>query len=660
MKKKIIGICICTLLIATCVVPTIKGVDYADKEKTQDYLGLERYIKETFLVSMRDGIKLATDVYLPNEGSPPHGSVFIRTPYNKSHTSWMGWSPGSWANEGWPNIIQDTRGQYDSEGSDNYYWDDCKDGPDTLEWIASQNWSNGKIATLGPSSLGVCQYFMAGANPPNLACQFIQVAHADLQKSIYQGGELRKELIELEDMIYNIGPDFYEHENYTLDYWGNVTLDDKWQNVNVPAMHLGGWYDIDGQGLIDAFMGYQYHGGPGALGKSKLIMGPWIHMGWTTTYQGELIYPSNSRDTFSKDMFTDMIEQYTMDNSTDFDSWPTVSYYVMGDVDDQNAPGNEWRYSDIWPIPATDTPFYFREGGNLSTELPSGSNPLTYSYDPMNPVPTIGGQVLNMDKKGPWDQTSVEDRDDVLVFTSPVLTKPVSATGSIKTHLFVSSDCVDTDFTAKLTDVYPDGRSMLITDGILRMRNRNGRDHWDLMSPGQTYEIDINLGSTSYIWNTGHRIRVDISSSNYPRFLTNQNTANSIYDHVINQNNTYIIAHNTLYIDTAHPSCIILPLELNQQPLTFSINGGLGVNLKIMNNGTVNATDVSWQMHVEGGMLGMINKTVNGTVDIPAGDTVTVKTGMLLGFGAISIVAKVADEELTATGTQLLIFSIVK
>jgi putative CocE/NonD family hydrolase len=225
----------------------------------------------------------------------------------------------------------------------------------------------------------------------------------------------------------------------------------------------------------------------------------------------------------------------------------------MGDVDNDSAPGNEWRIADDWPLPYSEMKLFFNENGLLDIESPGDNNPISFTYDPQNYVPTIGGQNLNI-KRGPYDQRSVEDRDDVIVFTSNILEDPIEATGPIKAKLFVSSDCPDTDFTVKLTDVYPDGRSMLITDGILRMRNRNGFDHWDFIEPEIIYEITVDLWSTSYIWDKGHKIRVAISSSNYPRFLNNPNTKDPI-----SGNSTYNIAHNTIYIDDEYPSCIILP-----------------------------------------------------------------------------------------------------
>jgi len=567
MKKKILGIFVCMMLIATAipVIGDIHTQTLDEKETSKGSSALSTYIMETYMVPMRDDVCLATDVYLPFEGYPPHGCILIRTPYNKDNIeqflNGQDYDLEEWVDSGWPFVVQDERGLFASEGEPAiepggaYY-----DGYDTAEWVAVQSWSNGKIATWGRSAFGTNQYFMAGSTPPNLSCQYIGVATSDVHKDdCFIGGELRQYLLEawLEEEDFLL---LCENENFTFDFWGNMTLEDKWQNINVPAIHISGWYDMGPGGSIDGFMGYQYQGGEGALGKSKLIMGPWTHtqFGYNQSSAGDLTYPDNQYDTFSRNMFRDMIDQYTMDDPDNpFDDWPTVTYYTMGDVDDANATGNEWRYADVWPIPAEEICFYFHEEELLSQDEPGDYDPLTYTYDPEDPVPTIGGQNLVL-PQGPKDQSPVENRDDVLLFSSPVLTEPVGATGPIKARLFVSSSCVDTDFTVKLTDVYPDGRSMLITDSILRMRNRNGRDHWEFMTPGEIYEIEVDLWSTSYVWNTGHMMRVAVSSSNSPRFLANPNTGGGILQFY--QNPTYTVAQNTLYLDSDHPSCIVFPI----------------------------------------------------------------------------------------------------
>ena len=530
------------------------------KEYISDY-NETSFIRKTYMVPMRDGIKLATDVFIPIGLNKPHGCILLRTPYNKDDLTELGILL---ALVGWPTVIQDIRGMHASEGIYQGFRKCQTDGPDTLAWIASRDWSNGKVATVGPSALGITQYFTAGANPPELACQGIMVASPNLHKhAVYQGGEFRKVFVEkwLEsvDASYLL-PEIFEYENYSLDYWSNVSLDDNLDDINVPAIHLGGWYDIFLQGITDGYDIYQHLSGPGAIGKSKLIIGPWTHEGYLTYEQGQLLYPENSRKIVELIlMFLEMAENYTMDIDNDFPDRANVWYYVMGDVDVIDSPGNEWRYANDWPIPADYISWYFHENGVLNKTYPSQYDPITYTYNPTDPVPTIGGQNLKI-AAGPYDQTSIESRNDVLVFTSEILTQPLEITGPITARLFVSSDCPDTDFTVKLTDVYPDGRSMLITDGILRMRNRNGADHWEFMEPGEIYEIEVDIWSTSLVFNQGHRIRVAISSSNYPRFLANPNTVDAI-----TKNTTFNIAQNTLYLDNDHPSCIILP-EIKHNP----------------------------------------------------------------------------------------------
>jgi predicted acyl esterase len=518
-------------------------------------IGKTLFTKDTYMIEMRDRIHLATDVYLPDNQSQPHGAILVRTPYNKNKTGM-----GGWADSGWPSIVQDCRGRFQSEGIDTMFRDAHTDGPDTLDWIADQNWSDGKVATSGGSAMGIVQYLMAGTNPTPLKCQYIGAATPNLYTTIYPGGQFRKNMIET--WLANQGstyvlPELWARENFSWQYWSNVTLEDNWQDVNIPAVHIGGWYDCFSQGLLDGFMGYQYDGGPGAAGKSKLIVGPWTHALFGERLQGELLYPLNAKDTFSEEYLDEILDQYILGISNDFENRPNVFYYVMGDVKNESAIGNFWRYADDWPPVYIDDEWYFHENNVLSLESPGNYSPLTYIYNPSNPVPTLGGTnlfPLSPTWAGPYDQRTVENRADVLLFTSDVLTEPYEATGRIKARLYVSSNCPDTDFTVKLTDVYPDGSSMLICDGILRMRNRNGFDHWEFMNPGTVYEVEIDLWSTSYIWNEGHKIRVVISSSNYPRYLANPNTEDAM-----NQNTDYNIAENTLYLDPTHPSCIILP-----------------------------------------------------------------------------------------------------
>ena len=350
------------------------GLKKSETQSTRAYFSLPLLprFKTTVMIPMRDGVSLATDVYRPILRSVPHGALLIRTPYNKDGLSLVGFLG---IIRGWPVVIQDMRGLHASEGIDTGFKNDSADGADTLSWIVNQSWSNGKIVTFGLSALGIVQYCLAGANPPSLSCQYVQVATPNLYAhAAFQGGEFRKNLVE--DWLEDQGSDYLieeikENENFTLGYWGNVSLDDNWRDVNVAAIHIGGWYDIFSQGTIDAYYGYQHLAGPGAKGKSKLIMGPWTHTGFLSRTQGELVYPRNSLDSFSLRMFRDMVRCYIENDTDAYSDWPTVTYYVMGDVDDVNAPGNEWRYAEDWPLPAENVTWYFQSNGQLTTDIAS-------------------------------------------------------------------------------------------------------------------------------------------------------------------------------------------------------------------------------------------------------------------------------------------------
>jgi putative CocE/NonD family hydrolase len=226
----------------------------------------------------------------------------------------------------------------------------------------------------------------------------------------------------------------------------------------------------------------------------------------------------------------------------------------MGDTEDKTAPGNRWRSAAAWPPPAKVTPFYFHADHTLDPKKPDGAGQLAYKYDPQNPVPTIGGQNLLI-TKGPMDQRPVESREDVLLFTTEPLSEPVEVTGRITAKLFIASDCPDTDFTVKLCDVYPDGKSMLVTDGIQRASLRNSYERRELLELGQVVEVNVDLWSTSLIFNRGHRIRIAVSSSNSPRFEPNANTGDP---HPISGKTR--TAANTVYVSDQYPSHVLLPL----------------------------------------------------------------------------------------------------
>jgi predicted acyl esterase len=520
---------------------------------------LSAYIKTTHMVPMRDGIRLATDVYLnDNPGRWP--TILIRSPYGKNVDPEEEFVFGILTGLGYAVVTQDTRGRFASEGIDSLFMDDGwgakQDGYDTVEWIAAQSWSNGKVGTFGASALAITQYMMAGAAPPHLVCQFVAVGATDLYaQAAYSGGVFLKNLVEewlIAQESQFLLPFVVAHPLYDKT-WQRLDLNTRWPAVNVPMFHWGGWYDIFLQGTLEGFSGAQHLGADGARGKQKLVIGPWTHGGWRDTKQGELDFPSNS-------MLNDLVEllrwfdYWLLGNDNGIMSEPAVKYYVMGAIED-GAPGNEWRTADDWPPPAQATPFYFHAGGELQPGQPTASSSLAdFVYDPRRPVPTVGGKNLSL-PAGPFDQRATETRSDVLVFTSPSLAAPLEVIGALKVKLWFSSSARDTDFMAKLTDVYPDGRSMLIADGAVRARHRISTSREDLLSPGPVYECEIDLWPTAVMFNRGHRLRVAISSSNAPRFDPNPNSGNPFR---VGQDT--VVATNTIYLDAARPSHIVLPI----------------------------------------------------------------------------------------------------
>jgi predicted acyl esterase len=508
-------------------------------------------------VAMADGVQLATDVYLPATGKPPYPAILLRTPYNK--TSGQGIANGLCA-RGYAVVVQDMRGRFASEGKAAIIFGNeglggkHRDGHDTLRWIAKQDWSDGKVVTMGGSALGVVQNMAAPGAPEALKGQVVSVAFSEYyHQGAYQGGVWRKELLEgwlkatkLEDV--NL-PTFLKHPLYD-DFWKGLSAEAHADRVNAPGLYVGGWYDIFLQGTINSFLTVQKRGGPNARGRCFLVIAPTAHGPFTQKVE----YPGAARAPINAAAPLNLLDHWLKGARNGVEKLKPVHYYVMGDTDDKKAPGNVWRSAADWPPPASVTPYYLRADGTLGKAKPDGGGQLSYRYDPEDPVPTVGGQNLGI-SKGPMDQRKVESRKDVLVFTTGPLPAPVEVTGRVRARLFVSSDCPDTDFTVKLCDVYPDGRSMLVTDGIRRASLRNGFEKREPLEKGRVYEVEVDLWSTSLIFNKGHRIRVAVSSSNAPRFEPNANTGEA---HPAKGKTR--VATNAVHLSAAHPSHVLLPV----------------------------------------------------------------------------------------------------
>jgi predicted acyl esterase len=500
------------------------------------------------MVPMRDGIKLATSVYFP-EGEGPWPVVLTRTPYGKdmmygpkTHTEYL--------KAGYVRVVQDSRGKFKSEGKYVAFLNDMEDGYDTVEWIAKQPWSNGKVGMVGPSAMGIATDLAAMAAPPHLVTGFVNVATGTrFQHSNYPGGVF----------LLNLNEEWLRRQGVPpADVPRPIirTYDDEAQKqdmrryyskIDIPMYNVGGWYDIFLQGNVDAFTGLQANGGPHARGNQKLMMGAFGH----GALSGDLKYPAEAGNLNGGDAVR-WFDYWMKGVDNGIMKEPAVRYYVMGDTFDKSAPGNEWHTAASWPPPSTATSFYLTASHTLTTSKPSGKASLSYVSDPKNPIPAIGGNNLMMDR-GPMDQRKVSNRPDVLKFETEPLKQPIEIAGPMTADLAVSTDAEDTDFIVKLVDVYPNGYEALVMDQPYRLR------YWkSLLTPqrvekNKTYPITIDLWSTALIFNTGHKIEVLVQSSNTPRYEVHSNTWTPVksYDQAVK-------ATNTVYLDGR--SRIVLPV----------------------------------------------------------------------------------------------------
>ncbi len=490
------------------------------------------------MVPMRDGVRLATSIYLP-EGNGPWPVILTRTPYGKD----MMYGPAAhkeFLAAGYARVVQDSRGKFKSEGKYVAFGNDMEDGYDTVEWIAKQPWSNGKVGMVGPSAMGIATDLAAMAAPPHLVTGFVNVATGSrFIHSNYPGGVflmnlneewLRRQGVPPNDVPRPINRVFSDQDRaQDMRYY--------YEKIHIPMYNVGGWYDIFLQGNIDAFVGLQTRGGEGARGNQKLMMGAFGH----GALSGDLKYPAEAGNLNGGDQMR-WFDRWLKGIDNGIMKEPPVRYYVMGDTMDKSAPGNQWRTAAAWPPPFTATSYYLAPSHSLATAKPVGREKLTYVYDPKDPVPSIGGNNLMMDR-GPMDQRKVSSRADVLKFETEALKAPIEITGPIKAELAVSTDAEDTDFMVKLVDVYPNGYEALVLDGAFRLR------YWkDMLKPehvekNKVYPITVDLWSTSLVFNTGHKIAVHVSSSNSPRFERHSNTWDPVksYDQAVKATNTVML-----------------------------------------------------------------------------------------------------------------------
>jgi putative CocE/NonD family hydrolase len=597
------------------------------------------------MVAMRDGVRLATDAYVP-EGNGPWPVILERTPYGKTTPSRSERTPAEpkalgraevadfFVKRGYVVVYQDCRGRYKSEGEFVKYLSDGNDGYDTCAWILKQPWCNGKIGTMGLSYAAHTQGALGSAGAPGVAAMFLDSGGFS---NAYQGGIRQGGAFELKQATWAFSnaddsPEIQrdsvkraalkavdikewfkrlpwkrgdspvtpakEYEDYLFEQWEHGEFDGYWkqlgiyaagfydQFVDAPMVHMSSWYDPYPRTATDNYI---------ALSKKKkspvrLILGPWTHGDRQLTYAGDVDFSSAATiDGNVAPSFLELrarwFDRWLKGVKNGVDAEPKVRLFVMGGGSGKkNAAGRlehggRWRAERDWPIPDTKwTPYYVHRSGVLSVEKQGEDFTWDeFTFDPKAPVPSIGGTITSgapVMVGGAFDQREgprffgsrepyrpLADRPDVLVFQTAPLAEDVEVTGPITANLWISSNCPDTDFTVKLIDVYPanadypEGFAMNLTDGILRVRYRDSWEKPSLMTPGEVYQIKVDAFPTSNRFARGHRIRLDVSSSNFPHFDVNPNTGEPEARATASK-----VATNRVYLDRNRPSHVVLPI----------------------------------------------------------------------------------------------------
>lgn len=527
-------------------------------------------------VRMRDGVHLCANVFRPG-GNQRVPALLVRTPYGKGPDLAAAYEP--FLKAGYAVVVQDVRGRGHSEGAFRPLEQEEHDGYDTLAWIAGQSWCNGRIGMVGASYLGIVQWKAALSGSPYLKAISPAVAGSDeFEDRFYSKGGAMKLGHRLSWLAANLRlpqlpePKFEEYVRHLplrtsdraaagrqIDFWqaalDHPAYDDYWRavstrehiaQVKVPALIFAGWYDNFAENDLEAFRLLRQMGR-----EARIVVGPWPH-NVPSGFAGFDFGPEANLPIrrIQLEWFDRWLKGINKDQ--DLSGEARARLFLMG--------ANRWKEAKEWPPPSEPLRLYLWNGGRLSVKTPPRrSKPDSYVYDPRNPAPTMGGAVCCNPKIFPWgpmDQRPLETRKDVLVFSTEPLKEDLEVTGPVRAVLWVSTSAPDTDFTAKLIDVWPDGRAVNLCDGILRLRYRNSLERLEAAKPGQIYRVTIEAGVTSNLFRKGHRIRLHISSSNFPRFDRNPNTGRPIAGET-----ELRTARQTLYHDAGRPSHLLLPVE---------------------------------------------------------------------------------------------------
>lgn len=566
-------------------------------------------VQKDVAATMRDGTVLRANVFTP-DAPGPHPVLLIRLPYDKERAqAYVYGQPDIYAARCYIVVVQDVRGQYKSDGTFYTFRHEAEDGYDTIEWAAALPKSNGKVGTYGFSYPGATQWLPATLRPPHLVAIAPAMTSSDYYEGwTYEHGALNQAFAqdwpmsslansavrrfadgEALDAGFNaartaylsrwatslplkrfppLHPDDRRVAPYHFDwldhpsddaYWRQWSIRERWNQVTVPALNFDGWYDIFLNGAIENFSGMRKHGGSAVARQGqRLVVGPWVHLTWQQKV-GAIDFGPEAVNPI-QELMVRWYDYWLKGIRNGVDTDPPVRVFVMG--------ANRWRTANEWPIEGTQfINFYLHSQGAANTAAGDGRLTRTkptrnekaasdrFRYDPNDPVPSVGGRFQSVIEPGPQDQRPVLGRQDVLVYSTDPLERDMEVTGPITVTLYASSSAPDTDFTAKLDDVHPDGTSMLLSYGIQRARYRESASRPTPITPGRVYKYTVHVWPTSNLFKAGHRIRLEISSSNFPMWDRNPNTGDPF-----GQNAEVRVADQVIVHDSEHPSMITLPV----------------------------------------------------------------------------------------------------
>jgi putative CocE/NonD family hydrolase len=538
-------------------------------------------------IPMRDGVRLYGALYRPSKGER-FPTLLIRSIYDTQHPRYVEWA-NRFAKAGYAVLLQDCRGRYESEGVWRPYIDEANDGYDTQQWVGLQPWCDGNIGMFGISYPGFTQILPAPLRSPYVkalvpianqednyghmryngvlqlynAMNFIWLGNRtkqDVAKQSLNWSKIYRRLPLISALDDIADRPFYRevirHSTFD-DFWKSYSMKGKYAEVSVPAYFVTGWYDNLVHEMFKCFWGWKNQArSPHARQQTKLLVGPWIHSQIGGTTPGDVSYGPNAIADIPG-LHLRWYDRRLKGIENGIDEEPPVRIFVMGE--------NVWRDEHEWPLARTQYRKYYLQSngranslfgdGQLTPEQPGDGASDTFVYNPDDPVPTLGGQTLLVNDSGPKDRRPIERRDDVLVYSTAPLAEDLEITGPVSLVLYATSSAPDTDFTATLTDVHPSGQSIHICEGIIRARFRDSYEQPTLIEPEKIYRYEISLWETSNLFRSGHRIRVEISSSNFPRFDRNLNTGQ-----VPGFDTEIAIAQQTIFHNSQYPSHLLLPV----------------------------------------------------------------------------------------------------